>query len=36
VGAELLKVRRGGAAASISEVLRPQYRYSLTRGDQDI
>jgi xanthine dehydrogenase accessory factor len=36
VGAELLKVRRGGAAASISEVLRPQYRYSLTRGEQDI
>jgi xanthine dehydrogenase accessory factor len=36
VGAELLKVRRGGGAASISEVLRPQYRYSLTRGEQDI
>ncbi|MBV9895735.1 MAG: XdhC family protein [Chloroflexi bacterium] len=36
VGAELLKVRRGGGAASISEVLRPQYRYSLTKGDQDL
>lgn len=36
VGAELLKVRRGGGAASISEILRPQYRYSLTKGDQDI
>jgi xanthine dehydrogenase accessory factor len=36
VGAELLKVRRGGGAASISEILRPQYRYSLTRGDRDI
>jgi xanthine dehydrogenase accessory factor len=36
VGAELLKVRRGGGAASISEVLRPQYRYSLTKGESDI
>jgi xanthine dehydrogenase accessory factor len=36
VGAELLKVRRGGGAISISEVLRPQYRYSLTKGDTDI
>ena len=36
VGAELLKVRRGGGAASISEILRPQYRYSLTKGDADI
>jgi selenocysteine lyase/cysteine desulfurase len=36
VGAELLKARRGGDAASISDVLRPQYRYSLTKGDQDI
>jgi xanthine dehydrogenase accessory factor len=36
VGAELLKVRRGGGAASISEMYRPQYRYSLSRGDQDI
>jgi xanthine dehydrogenase accessory factor len=36
VGAELLKARRGGDAASMSEVLRPQYRYSLTRGNQDI
>jgi len=31
VGAELLKVRRGGGAASISDILRPQYQYSLTR-----
>jgi xanthine dehydrogenase accessory factor len=36
VGAELLKVRRGGDAASMSDLLRPQYRYSLTRGDQDV
>jgi xanthine dehydrogenase accessory factor len=36
VGAELLKARRGGDAASMSEVLRPQYRYSLTQGNQDI
>ncbi len=36
VGAELLKVRRGGGAASISDILRPQYRYSLTKGDADI
>jgi xanthine dehydrogenase accessory factor len=36
VGAELLKVRRGGQAASMSDILRPQYRYSLTRGDDDI
>jgi xanthine dehydrogenase accessory factor len=33
VGAELLKVRRGGGAASISDILRPQYRYSLTKGE---
>jgi xanthine dehydrogenase accessory factor len=33
VGAELLKARRGGGAVSISEILRPQYRYSLSRGD---
>jgi xanthine dehydrogenase accessory factor len=32
VGAELLKVRRGGEAASISDVLRPQYRYSLSQA----
>jgi len=31
VGAELLKVRRGGGAASISDILRPQYRYSLSK-----
>jgi xanthine dehydrogenase accessory factor len=36
VGAELLKVRRGGDATSMSDILRPQYRYSLTRGDQDV
>ena len=36
VGAELLKARRGGGAQSISEMLRPQYRYSLTKGDQDL
>lgn len=36
VGAELLKARRGGGAASMSDLLRPQYRYSLTRGDDDI
>lgn len=36
VGAELLKARRGGGAASMSDILRPQYRYSLTQGDQDI
>jgi xanthine dehydrogenase accessory factor len=36
VGAEILKARRGGRAASRSDVLRPQYRYSLTKGDQDI
>jgi xanthine dehydrogenase accessory factor len=33
VGAELLKARRGGGAASISDILRPQYRYSLSKGD---
>jgi len=36
VGAELLKVRRGGGATSISKVLRPHYRYSLTKGAADI
>jgi xanthine dehydrogenase accessory factor len=36
VGAELLKVRRGGDAASISDLLHPQYRFSLTRRDPDI
>lgn len=36
VGAELLKARRGGGAASMAEILRPQYRYSLGRGEQDI
>jgi xanthine/CO dehydrogenase XdhC/CoxF family maturation factor len=33
VGAELLKVRRGGGAVSFSDVLREQYRYSLARDD---
>ncbi len=36
VGAELLKARRGGDAASMSDILRPQYRFSLTKGDNDI
>ena len=36
VGAEILKARRGGGAQSMSEILRPQYRYSLTKGDNDI
>jgi xanthine dehydrogenase accessory factor len=36
VGAEILKARRGGDAASMSDLLRPQYRYSLSKGDQDI
>jgi xanthine dehydrogenase accessory factor len=36
VGAEILKARRGGGAISMSEILRPQYRYSLSKGDNDI
>jgi xanthine dehydrogenase accessory factor len=36
VGAEILKARRGGGAQSMSEILRPQYRYSLSKGDADI
>ena len=36
VGAEILKARRGGGAQSMSDILRPQYRYSLTKGDNDI
>jgi xanthine dehydrogenase accessory factor len=36
VGAELLKVRRGGGAASMSDLLRAQYQYSLTRNDADL
>jgi xanthine dehydrogenase accessory factor len=36
IGAELLKVRRGGGAASFSDLLKDQYRYSLTRGDSDV
>jgi xanthine dehydrogenase accessory factor len=33
VGAELVKVRRGGGAASFSDLLRTQYRSSLTRSE---
>ena len=33
VVAEMMRVRRGGGAASFSELLRDQYRYSLTRDD---
>jgi len=36
VGAELLKARRGGDAASMSDLLRPQYLFSLSKGDNDI
>ena len=36
VGAEILKARRGGGAQSMSDLLKPQYRYSLTKGDDDI
>jgi xanthine dehydrogenase accessory factor len=36
VGAEILKARRGGGASSMSDILRPQYRYSLSKGDNDI
>ena len=36
VGAELLKARRGGNAASMSDLMRAQYRFSLTKGDHDI
>jgi xanthine dehydrogenase accessory factor len=36
IGAELLKARRGGGAASFSDLLKPQYRYSLTRGEADL
>lgn len=36
VGAEILKARRGGGAQSMSDILRPQYRYSLSKGDSDI
>jgi xanthine dehydrogenase accessory factor len=36
VGAEILKTRRGGGAASMSDLLRSQYHYSLTRGDNDL
>ncbi|TMF01185.1 MAG: hypothetical protein E6I52_11945 [Chloroflexi bacterium] len=31
-----IKARRGGGAASMSDLLRPQYRYSLSKGDADI
>jgi xanthine dehydrogenase accessory factor len=33
IGAEILKARRGGGAASRSDLLRRQYLYSLTKGD---
>jgi xanthine dehydrogenase accessory factor len=36
VGGEILKARRGGGASSVSDLLRPQYRYSLNKGDHDI
>jgi xanthine dehydrogenase accessory factor len=36
VGAEILKARRGGGAASMSDLLRAQYQYSLTRGAHDV
>jgi xanthine dehydrogenase accessory factor len=36
VGAELVKVRRGGGAASFSELLREQYRSSLTRSEVQV
>jgi xanthine dehydrogenase accessory factor len=35
IGAELLKARRGGGAASFSDLLKEQYRYSLTRGEAE-
>lgn len=35
VGAELVKVRRGGGAASFSDLLRDQYRASLLRGARE-
>lgn len=36
VGAELLKARRGGGAASMSDLMQSQYRYSLSKGAVDI
>jgi len=34
VGAEIMKARRGGKAASLSDRVREQYRYSLLKGDE--
>ena len=36
VGAEILKARRGGGAASMSDLLRAQYEFSLTRDHNDL
>ncbi len=36
IGAEVLKARRGGGAASFSDSLRAQYLYSLTKGESDL
>ena len=36
IGAEMLKVRRGGGAVSMADLMRQQYRYSLSRGSQDL
>ena len=36
VGAEILKARRGGGAASMSDLLRAQYEFSLTRDHDDL
>jgi xanthine dehydrogenase accessory factor len=36
VGAEILKARRGGGAQSMSDLMRAQYRYSLSKGASDL
>ena len=36
VGAEILKARRGGGAASMSDLMRAQYEFSLTRDQPDL
>jgi xanthine dehydrogenase accessory factor len=36
IGAEILKARRGGGAASMADLMRAQYQYALTRGDGDV
>jgi xanthine dehydrogenase accessory factor len=36
VGAEILKARRGGGAQSMSDLMRPQYRYSLSKDAADL